>query len=562
MHVIAVDVGTTSVRLAIIHFGGQELNQVSVSSNTKKEIDHIQNGCKFEQKSEQIWKAICDCSRKCIQQSNIDIDSIEAIAFSSTCSLVVVDSDIGDVDDKQHNDIIMWMDHRAIQEAQLVTDSGSKVLEQFGGTCSPEFSLSKLMWLEKNDPKRFKSAASFFELPDWLVYKCIRCKPDLCPRSTCSQVCKWGYNTETGVYCDFLKSLFDKDESFYKINGPILKPGTISGYLSTEAAIELGLSKYSKLCNEYEQRNFKSTHISVGTSLIDAHSGMLAMSAIGLGHLKQNIDSIFCSLTGTSSCHMLLSKVPNFTKGIWGPYKDVILEDYHLLEAGQSMTGKLIEICIESHEEGRRRMSLGQSVYSIINELNEELLEKDFESSLHVLPSYHGNRSPFANPRLRGGIYGLSSGGTKSLLDYYVATVDSIVYETKLIIDRLDTKLNSMIVSGGLMKNTYYMKTLSDVLQCPTMAIGISNIDLMVLGSGLVARHAAIQSSKNRSSFDKSDPLTDVSIKGLGFQNLKIKVYEPDKKKMSYHDKRYECYKEFVYLSQKIDKILTQSSIN
>lgn len=578
MNVIAVDVGTTSVRLAIISFTGPQLNEVEVIKSHKKDIHYSQEGLKFEQNSSEIWDSICECSKKCFNNSNIRTDSIKGIAFSATCSLVITEQGTS-----RKNDVIMWMDHRAINQAHDITSSRSKVLKQFGGTCSPEFTLSKLQWLKDKDPQRFESATGFFELPDWLVYKCLS-SPSLlnqatCARSLCCVTCKWGYDVENDSHCDVINSLDPNIRS--RIGNRILSPGSLVGYLNRSAAVEMGLLPKIQESYTQDKENLVpatpddniSLNIAVGCSLIDAHSGMLAMLSVPLDDQvirdkRAEIETCFCSLAGTSSCHMLLSQEATFVPGIWGPYKDVILKDYYLLEAGQSLTGKLIEICIESHEEGKSRIESGESIHGIIESLNKQIEASNVRtSSLHILPSFHGNRSPLANPRLKGGIYGLSSEGVKGLLEHYVATVESLAYEMKLIVETLGTKLDDLRVSGGLMKNGFYMQTLADVLCCRVVAMSLNSIDFMVMGSGLVARHAALISCSNQQSQSlagtldiipliNNKPLDHNSIQDLRYKQLHLKSYYADYKQTVYHEKKYLCYKEFVQLSLRFDKIL------
>lgn len=549
MNVIAVDVGTTSVRLAIISFRGDKAQEVHVLASQEKVLTHSQDGNKFEQSSEEIWQAICWCSQQCIREFQVDPRSIQSIGFSATCSLVV---QTDQESNSSKNDVIMWLDHRAVDEAEVISSSCSKVLDQFGGVCSPEFSLSKLMWVKNNQPQRLNSAIGLFELPDWLVYKCIGKEPTSCPRSSCCVICKWGYDVDRKCHCDIVESLDAKITS--KIGDIVLNPGTIAGFLSSSAAIELGLCPNK---NEFQDKeNFKLLKIAVGTSLIDAHSGMLAMLSVPLKDydLEQKIESTLCSLAGTSTCHMLLSKERNFTHGIWGPYKDVVLHGFHLLEAGQSMTGKLIEISIKSHEEGKMKLEDGEKMYDIITSLNEQLKDAPYQGSLHILPTFHGNRSPLANPRLKGGIYGLTAEGNKSLLEYYVATVESLTYETRFIVETLKIRLDTILVSGGLMKNTYYMQTLADVLQCRVVRLRLEGVDFMVMGSGLIARHAALLVAQQNSK-PSMEPLTADSLKGIQYNQLDIKIYHPNREQSAYHEKNYSCYKEFVELSKRIDKI-------
>lgn len=97
------------------------------------------------------------------------------------------------------NDVIMWMDHRALDEAQTITETRDAVLEQVGGVCSPEFSLAKLVWLRNKQPQRFANAKAFLELPDYLTWRCLESDEfallNFRP-SNCSLTCKWGFDGE------------------------------------------------------------------------------------------------------------------------------------------------------------------------------------------------------------------------------------------------------------------------------------------------------------------------------------------------------------------------------
>src|SRR5690348_11391029 len=60
-------------------------------------------------------------------------------------------------------------------------------------------------------------------------------------------------------------------------------------------------------------------------------------------------------ISGTSSCHMCVSREPLYIKGIWGPYFSSMIPDLWLTEGGQSATGLL---------------SLRQEVVSLLSVLN------------------------------------------------------------------------------------------------------------------------------------------------------------------------------------------------
>ena len=58
--------------------------------------------------------------------------------------------------------------------------------------------------------------------------------------------------------------------------------------------------------------------------------------------------------------------------------------------------------------------------------------------NLHVLPDFHGNRSPLADPDMKGSLVGLDlDKSEQSLALIYLSTIEALAYETKLIVDHL-----------------------------------------------------------------------------------------------------------------------------
>ncbi|OTF69310.1 FGGY carbohydrate kinase domain-containing protein-like protein, partial [Euroglyphus maynei] len=176
MRTLCCDVGSGSVRVAIFEFIDYQLKSKPLAVSTRPLTIYNRKKDFYEQKSSEIWQAFCMAAIDCCKQMNQNQISltIDSIGFTATCSLVII-SDVDNRDSGQLSndyDVIMWMDHRAFKEAELINQTGHHVLEQFGGTCSPEFSLSKLIWIHNNEPDRFRRTKAFMELPDWLSYRC------------------------------------------------------------------------------------------------------------------------------------------------------------------------------------------------------------------------------------------------------------------------------------------------------------------------------------------------------------------------------------------------------
>lgn len=130
--------------------------------------------------------------------------------------------------------------------------------------------------------------------------------------------------------------------------------------------------------------------------------------------------------------------------GIWGPYYSAILKGFWLHEGGQSSVGSLIDHLITSHP-AYAQVKTYANIYQFLEDKCSELKEKQGLPSIHhltrdfhVLPDFHGNRSPLADPDLKGSMIGLALDQSEaSLAITYLAAVQALAYGTKLIVDQL-----------------------------------------------------------------------------------------------------------------------------
>jgi ribulose kinase len=76
---------------------------------------------------------------------------VKGIGFAATCSLVAVDAEGSPVTvswsgDSRRN-IIVWMDHRAVKQAERINSFNSPVLQYCGGGVSPEMEPPKVAFM-------------------------------------------------------------------------------------------------------------------------------------------------------------------------------------------------------------------------------------------------------------------------------------------------------------------------------------------------------------------------------------------------------------------------------
>ncbi len=487
---VGIDVGTGSARAGVFDARGELLGSATKAIQTWKP-----QGDFVEQSSDDIWDICCEVVRSAIEEAGISVDEVKGIGFDATCSLVALGSQGEPVtvsptgNDKQN--VIVWMDHRAIEQTERINASNHDVLKYVGGVISPEMQSPKLLWLKENLPDSWQRAAKFFDLPDFLTFKATGSET----RSLCSTVCKWTYlghekdGDELGRWDDsFWREIGLEqivDENYTRIGTQIRPMGeAIGNGLTEQAAKDMGLKSGTP----------------VGVSTIDAHAGgigVIGTAINGNSPSQDDMETRLALIGGTSSCHMAVAKEARFIPGVWGPYYSAMIPQLWLNEAGQSATGSLIDHVINSHARAaelyEQAHTENRTVYELLNERLDVLADSaDFPAQitreLHVLPYFHGNRSPRSDPTLRGMVSGLTLGDSlDDLALVYLATIQAIAHGTRHIISSLNEygyKIKTIFACGGGTKNPVFLREHADITGCDVVLAQQS--EAVLLGSAML----------------------------------------------------------------------------
>ncbi|HKY37083.1 MAG TPA: FGGY-family carbohydrate kinase [Polyangiaceae bacterium] len=468
---VGVDVGTGSARAGVFDEQGRRVGMASKAIQMwKPEPDFV------EQSSDDIWAACGDSVKRALAEGGVKAADVRGVGFDATCSLVLLDAADKPVavspTGKDEQNVIVWMDHRAMKETEEINATGDEVLKYVGGVISPEMETPKLLWLKRNLPKSFGRAARFFDLPDFLTYRAT----GVDSRSHCTTVCKWTYlGHENGGAGAWSKSYFERiglgellENGAQKIGAKVRPLGERVGSLTEKAAAELGLAAGT----------------AVGVSIIDAHAGgigLLGTSVGGAALTEADLEKRLALIGGTSSCHMAVSKEPRFVPGVWGPYFSAMLPGLWLTEGGQSATGALIDATVLGHVRGpelaARAKAEKKTVYDLLNARLEELAQApgcrfpaELTQGLHVEPDHHGNRSPRADATLRGMVSGLTlSTDIDALARLYLATIQAVAYGTRHILEALNEqgyRIDTLLATGGDAKNPVFVREHADATGC------------------------------------------------------------------------------------------------
>lgn len=546
---LGVDVGTGSARAGLFDEKGKLLGSASSAIQIWKEGDCV------EQSSTDIWHAICAAVKAACSLANVDGEEVTGLGFAATCSLVAVDSDGAPVTvswsgDTRRN-VIVWMDHRAVKQAEKINSSNSPVLQYCGGSLSPEMQPPKLLWVKENLQESWSMAFRWMDLSDWLSYRATGDDT----RSLCTVVCKWTYlghahmqqvnenDSRDMEACGWDDEFWEEiglgelvDGHHAKIGRSVAFPGHALGSgLTSDAANELGLVAGTP----------------VGTSLIDAHAGGVGVieSEPVSDEAKDIDEEAICHrmvlVCGTSTCHMAVSRSKLFIPGVWGPYWSAMVPEYWLTEGGQSATGALLDYIIENHVASpllaNHAASQRISLFELLNKILESVMHamgSPFLASLthdiHILPDFHGNRSPIADPKARGVVSGITlDTGEKQLALQYLAAVQGIAYGTRHIVEHCNAnghQIDKLLACGGLAKNPLFIQEHADIIGCP-ITLPREN-DSVLLGAAILGAVAA----KKYSSL--KDAMRSLNAAG------QVVYPSKDPKVKKYHDAKYRIFRE------------------
>lgn len=524
--VVGVDVGTGSARAGV--FDARTGERLGMATHPIKMWRPQPEYA--EQSSEDIWQAVGIATREAVAQARVDTANVVGIGFDATCSLVVLGEGdtpltVSPSGEAQQN-IIVWMDHRATQEADEINAGDWEVLRYVGGKISPEMEPPKMLWLKRHLPQTWSNATKLLDLADFLVYQASGKDA----RSLCTNVCKWGYLGHESRW----------DRGFYdgigigdaldgqRVTDNIRPVGERVGALTSEAASHLGLTQ----------------NCQVAVGIIDAHAGGLGLlgSALGDDENLADLETVVALIGGTSNCHMAASREPIFVPGIWGPYFGAMVPGTWLTEGGQSAAGALIDYVIEdsgaykelAYEADERRAT----VYEVLNERVAALASSKgvgdvayLTHDLHLLDYHLGNRSPHADPHARGIVSGLPLDHSAELdTRLYLAAVQAVAYGTREIVEAMNAKgfrIDRVLATGGGTKNPLWLQQHADATGL-TIALGRESESVLlgaaILGAAASGAHGSVLAAMR-------------AMSGVG------EVVQPNSATRAYHDAKFDVYK-------------------
>jgi ribulose kinase len=432
---LAIDLGTESARAGIYSDDGM---CVAIHSEGYR-TDIPRPG--WAEQDVLAWRfAMIESSKAALVAAGIS--RLDGVCISTTSSSVV----FLDALNQPLRPALLWMDTRAHLEADFTRGIPHPNIAFSGGGDSPEWLVPKVMWVKNNEPGIYAKVSKIGEAVDYLTLQLT----GVWVGSDLNATCKWNYDPRAGKLPNDLYGMLGIPELGEKLPPTIQPVGTPVGEMDTSMAAEMGLNN--------------TPVVSVGG--IDAHMALISLR----GHSKDAISIA----AGTSNAFIAETDGIFYSSEIWGPYPGALTKNRWLAEGGQLSSGSAITWVAEKIL-GVKRANVAELFERIASQPRRPHAE-----SLIVLDDFMGNRTPYRDANMRGGVLGLSLSNTGE--DIYRATVEGVAFGTRQVLEAFSNagiSARSLFFSGGIRHNPIWLQTTADVLGHPINIVETENLTLM-----------------------------------------------------------------------------------
>jgi xylulokinase len=438
MSVIAIDIGTSSIKAGLFSQEGQLYSSISLPSPSAASGPMASGECDAEE-----WVESCEIllqKTTCVAFESLKGDPISCLCVSGNGpSLVAVGAD-----DKAVMPVLLWIDRRAKEEAREISS-------RIGSEVDPAFYLPKVLWILRNRQSLVDRIRYFMPCPEFLSFR-LSGRPHAVLPSPFFENYIW-----SPALLERLGLPADKFP-------PLLPPGAIIGKVKKDVAQRTGLP----------------ADCSIASGLPDFMAAQLGSGVVETG--------LALDRTGSSEALNLcaekvfpdnrLFSTPHSVPGLWN------------ISGGISTSGSAVAWLDGILRPGETREN-GDA-------LDDEMEAAGPGSGgLLFLPYLRGERAPLWNPDIRGAIVGLDLSHGRGHISR--ALLESIAFALREVIDILDQAgfgCRAVHASGGTLTNSFWLRLKADILKRPIVVPAISETELAGAASLALAALGAYPSAR------------------------------------------------------------------
>jgi xylulokinase len=515
IRVIAYDVGTTGIKTCVFEISDHI--KLIASATQGYELYVLDNGG-AEQEPDLWWEAMCNTTRKVLEENQIDADTIKGVSFCSQMQgLVLVDREGRPV-----RRAMNYMDRRAVEElkkgmAHGLTIAGVNAYRLFRSlsvtgavAASVKDPVWKYKWVEKHEPEVFKRVYKWLDVKEYLICKCTG-EFIMTPDSAFATLLYDVRKGREGFSKEICRMLGVQMEHL-----PDIKPCSDRvGTIRKEAAEML--------------------HLKEGTPVFGG-GGDASLIGVGAGAVKPGDTHIYSGTSGwvstvvekqTVDVTSMIAAIVGADNGLFNYFAELETAGKCLEWVKDHLALDEIDIYLEKKHVAASQEAIHKSLYDYMMHAIKDVPAGS--NGVIFTPWLHGNRCPFEDSNARGMFFNISLETGKTELIH--AVLEGICYHLRWQLEAQEKKVTTSRVirfvgGGALAPLTCQM--LSDILGREIETVDNPQ-NVGAVGAALVAAVGLLITE------NLSDAKRLITVSGR---------YLPDLNKKQVYDHYFEVFKE------------------
>jgi glycerol kinase len=457
-YILAIDQGTSSTKSIIFDNKGKAVAKGCVGLKT----NYFDNGF-VEQDPEGIYQNVLDSVQECFEDfisKNFDIQDVISCGISNQRETFVLWDKAGNA----QSPAVVWACKRSIAICEDLKLKGQEALikQKTGLIIDPYFSGTKLLWLLQNDAdlkSKLEVGEIFFGTIDcWLLYKMTHGKSFKTDYTNASRTLL--FNIHTLTWDDEILKLWGLEN----LNLPEVCPSSHDyGQWDTDDS-DSAKHRFSQI--KEKKSKIKNPLIPIHAMIGDSHAAAFGEGCFEQGTAKVTLGT-GCSIMMNIGQKPVLSSNGMLTTICWSTQDRV---DY-------ALEGAIVS-CGSTIEWLKNELNLFQNPAETA-EMAEAISDN---AGVYVIPAFSGLGAPHWQMNRKASIEGMTFGTTKNHI--VRAALESIPYQIKDVVEAMSQDMNASLkmisVNGGMTKNNFVMRFLSDLLEIPLKKQ--KNADISALG--------------------------------------------------------------------------------
>ncbi|PRY65781.1 glycerol kinase [Vreelandella songnenensis] len=421
-YLLAIDQGTTSSRAILFNREGQ------IAAIAQQEFtQHFPSDGWIEHDPDDLWESVVATCRQVLEKAQTKASDVAGVGITNQRETTLLwDRSTG----KPLYNAIVWQDRRTSEQCQLLRDQGhtETVQAKTGLLIDPYFSATKLAWLLDNvegaRERAERGELAFGTVDSFLIWRLTGGKQHVTDATNASRTAL--FNIHTQQWDEELLTLFNIPASLL----PEVK----------DSSDDFGMVEADLLGAE----------LPIAGVAGDQQAALVGQACFkpGMGKSTYGTGCFMIVNTGDTpslSQNRLLTTVGYRLNG----------KPTYAMEGSIFVAGATVQWLRD-----------GLNLFADAAETEALAKETRYGHSVYLVPAFTGLGAPYWDPKARGAIFGLTR--DTGIAEIVAAGLQAVCYQTRdlqhCMNDDMDATPSKLRVDGGMVKNSWLMQFLADML--------------------------------------------------------------------------------------------------